>query len=117
MQIVKSVHHLVEVGSGHFLRELASVSNEVEELSSSHVLQHNGKTIVCSLIFFLIGGVFSHADEFYQILVVQLLHDVELMLQSLEGGGFLFVLLDGDESARLVFAEFNSKWMKEYCAW
>ncbi len=70
----------MEISSGNFLWEFASVCNEVKKLSSSHVFQHNSKTIVSCFIFFLVSGVFSDTDEFDKILVVKLLHDVEFML-------------------------------------
>ena len=54
----------MEVSSGNFLWELASVSHEVEQLSSPNVFQNYRKTIVCGLIFFLVSSVFSNTDKF-----------------------------------------------------
>ena len=99
----------MEVGSGNFFWEFASISNEVEELSSSNIFQNDGKATIGGLIFLLVCSVFSHTDEFNQIFVVELFHDVELMLESLQGGRFLFVFFDGHKSSRLVLSEFDSE--------
>lgn len=64
MQIVKSIHHLMEISSGNFFWEFARFGNEVKKFSSSHVFQHNGEAIVSGFIFFFVSGVFSDTDEF-----------------------------------------------------
>ena len=48
--------------------------------------------------------------------MVKDLHDIELMLESFKGSGFLLVLFDGDKSALLIFSQFDSKLKKRYCA-
>lgn len=104
MKIVKAIHHLVEVGPGDSLGELAGVSNKVEEFSSTDVLEDDGETVVGCLIFLLVSCVFTDADQLDQILMVELLHDVELMLESLKGGGFLLILFDGHEPSLFILA-------------
>ena len=117
MEIVESIHHLVEIGSGNSFRKFAGIGNKIKEFTSSDVLEHDGEAIVGGLIFFFIGSVFPDADQFNQILVVEDLHDVELMFEGFKGGGLFFVLLDGDESALFIFTEFDSGLGEGYCAW
>ena len=117
MQIMKSIHHLMEVGPGNSFREFTSVGHKVKELTSAHILQHNGEAVVCALILFLVCSVISNTNQFDQILVVEDLHDIELVLESFKGRGFLLVLFDGDESALFVFSQFDSRLKKRYCAW
>ena len=49
--------------------------------------------------------------------MVEGLHDVQLVLEGVEGGCFLLVFFDGDQPSLLVFTEFDSEWMRSYCAW
>jgi hypothetical protein len=116
VHVVQTVHHLVEVCSGHFLRELACFGNEIEELSSADVLQHDGETTVDRFILLLIGGVLTDADQFDQVFVVELLHDVELVLEGVQRRSFLLVLLDGHQVSVFVLPQLHSKWSNGYCA-
>lgn len=109
MHVMKAVHHLVEVGPGNLFRELSSLRNEVEELTSSNELKHDGKTAVGSFIFILIGGVLSDTDKFDQIFMVKLLHDAQLMLKSIKGGSLLLVFLDGDSIALFISSQLHSR--------
>jgi len=96
MHKMQSVHHLVEIGPADLFREFASLSDKIKEFSTSHIFKNNSKTIICSLILFFVDSVFSHTDQFYQILVVQLFHDVEFMLESFQSGCLFLVFLDGN---------------------
>ena len=96
MHIVDAIHHLMEVGPRHSLCELASFSHEVEELAATRVFQDDGKTAERWLIGLLIQRLLLHRYQLNQILVVKRLHDVEFLLESLEGGSFMLVLLDGN---------------------
>lgn len=107
MHVMKAVHHLVEVGPGNLFRELTSLRNEVEELTSSNKLQHNGETVVGSFILILIGGVLSDTDKFDQIFMVKLLHDAQLMLKSIKSGSLLLVFLDGDSVALFISSQLH----------
>jgi hypothetical protein len=49
--------------------------------------------------------------------VVELLHDVELVLEGIQSGGLLLVFLDGDQSALLVFSQLDPASQTKYCAW
>lgn len=109
MHVMEAVHHLVEVGPGNLFRELASLRNEVKELTPSNELQHDGETVVGGFIFILIGGVLSDTDQFDQILMVKLLHDAQLMLKSLKGSSLLLVFLDGDGVAMFISSQFHPK--------
>ncbi len=80
MHVVKTIHHLVEISSGHFLGELACVCYVIEELSSTHVLENNSETLVGIFVSAFISGIFSHINEFHEIFMVQDLHYTELML-------------------------------------
>lgn len=117
MKIVKAIHHLVEIGPRDPLGEFAGVGNKVKEFSSTNVLQDDGEAVVGSLILLLVSCVFTDADEFDQILMVKLLHDVEFMLESLKSGSFLLILFDGHESSLFILAKLDSVSKKEYCAW
>jgi hypothetical protein len=103
MKVMKSVHHLMEVGPGDSFRELASISHKVEELTSADIFEYDGEATVGSLISLLVGGVFPNADKFDQVLMVEGFHDGQLMLEGVEGGCFLLVFLDGHKSSLLVF--------------
>lgn len=117
MKIMKPIHHLMQIGPSHLFWELSSICNEIEQLASTHILQNNGKTAIRNFISLLISGIFSDTDKFDQILMVKLLHDTKLVLESLEGGSFLFIFFDGDESTILILAQFNSRSSESYCAW
>lgn len=80
MKVIESIHHLVEICSGNFLRELSSLSHKVKEFSTANELQDDGKAGVCGLVFVLKCGVLSNGKQFDQIFMVKLLHDVEFML-------------------------------------
>ena len=60
-------------------------------------------------VLFFVCGVFSDADEFNQVFVVELLHDVKFVLKGVKSGCFFLVFLDGDQSSLFVFTEFDSK--------
>lgn len=109
MHVMEAVHHLVEVGPGNLFRELASLCHEVEELTSSNELKHDGETAVGGFILILIGGVLSDTDQFDQVLMVELLHDAQLMLEGVEGGSFLLVFLDGDGVALFIGSQLHSR--------
>ncbi len=99
----------MEVGSGDEFGELASVGDEIEELPSADVLEDDGKALVSRFILFFVGGVLSHSHKLDQVLVVEVFHDTELMLQHWQTGRLLLVLLNGHQVAVLVFAEFDSE--------
>lgn len=80
VHIVKAIHHLMKVSPRYLLWKLPSFGNEVKELSSSNILQHDRKAIVRYLILLFIDGILPHTDQLHQILMVQLLHDSEFML-------------------------------------
>ena len=80
MHIMETIHHLVEVSPGHFLRELACVCDVIEELSSTNVLENNGETLVCVFVSTFVSGIFSDINQFHEVLMVQSLHDTKLML-------------------------------------
>ena len=82
MQVVQTVHHLMEVGPWHFFWEFAGVSHEIEEFSSSNELQHDGEAVVGGLISFFVGGIFPDTDQFDQILVIEGFHDLELVFEG-----------------------------------
>lgn len=86
----------MEVSSAHLFREFSSLGNEIKELPASYVLQHDGETVVGGFILALVCGILADTDESDQILVFELLHDVEFVLESVKGGGFLLVLFDGN---------------------
>lgn len=117
MKVMESIHHLMEIGPGNFFREFAGVGHKIEKFAPSDVLQYDGETAIGDFVFLLVSGVFPDTDEFDQIFVVQLLHDVEFVLESLQGGGFLFVLLDGHEPAVFVLAQLDPALKQTYCAW
>ena len=81
VHVVEAVHHLVEVGSGDDFGELASVGNKIKELSTAHILKNDGEALVSRFILFFVGGVLSHSHKLDQVLVVEVFHDTELMLQ------------------------------------
>jgi hypothetical protein len=81
VHVVEAVHHLVKVCSGDDFGELASVGDEIEELPSADVLEDDGKALVSRFILFFVGGVLSHSHKLDQVLVVEVFHDTELMLQ------------------------------------
>lgn len=107
MHIMKAVHHLVEVSPGNLFRELTSLRNEVEELTTPNELKHNSETVVGSFIFILIGGVLSDTDQFDQIFMVKLLHDAQLMLKGVKSGSLLLVFLDGDSVALFISSQLH----------
>ena len=72
----------MEVSSGHFFWEFASLSNEIEQLSSANEFEDDSEAIVSWLIFVFVGGVLSNTDQFDQVLMIKLLHDSELVFQS-----------------------------------
>jgi hypothetical protein len=86
----------MEVSPGDLLRKFASLCHKVEKLASANILEDDGEAAVYGLILLLVGGVLAHADKLDQVLVVELLHDVEFVLEGLEGGRFFFIFLDGD---------------------
>ena len=67
VHVMESVHHLVEVGAGDFLGKLAGFGNVVEQLTASHVLDHDGEALESGLIFFLIGSIFANIDELDEV--------------------------------------------------
>ena len=109
VHVIKSVHHLVEVGSSDDFREFASVGDEVEEFSSSDVFQNDSKAFVSRFILFFVGGVFPHVDKLDEVFVVKVFHDVEFVLEDRETGGLFFVFFDGDKIAVLILTEFDSE--------
>jgi len=104
MHVMESIHHLVEVGPTNFFCKLSSLSNEIKEFSSSHIFQNDSETVICGLILFLVDSVFPHTQQFYQILMIQLFHNVELMFQSFQGGCLFFVFLDGHQISLGIFS-------------
>jgi hypothetical protein len=60
---MKTIHHLMEVSTGDLLRELASFSNKIKELTSADVLKDDGKTRESGLILTFIGGIFSDIHQ------------------------------------------------------
>ncbi len=72
----------MEVSSGHFFWEFASLSNEIEQLSSANEFEDDSEAIVSWFIFVFVGGVLSNTDQFDQVLMIKLLHDSELVFQS-----------------------------------
>ena len=117
VHVVQPVHHLVEVGPRHLLRELAGLGHEIKQLSAADELQHDGEAGGGGLVFGLVGGVLSDAEQSDQVLVVELLHDSEFVLERLEGGRFFFVFLDGDLRAVLVDSQLDPASLKRYSAW
>ena len=109
MHVMEAVHHLVEVGPGNLFRELASLGNEVKELTSSNKLKHDGETVVGGFIFILIGGVLSDTDQFDQIFMVKLLHDAHYMIKSTKYGSLLLEFLNGDSVALFISSQFHPK--------
>ena len=107
VHIVQSVHHLMEIGPGNNLREFSCVGNEIEQLTSSNVLQYNCKTFICRFILFFIGGVFSDIDQAHQVFVIQIFHNTELMLKNCEVSCFLFILFYRHLIALFVLTEFD----------
>lgn len=53
----------MEVSTGDLLRELASFSNKIKELTSADVLKDDGKTRESGLILTFIGGIFSDIHQ------------------------------------------------------
>jgi len=117
MKVVKTVHHLMEVGSSHSFWEFTSIGNKVEQLTSTDIFEYDGEATVGSLISLLVGRVFPDADKLDQIFVVKSFHDGQLMLEGVKGSSFLLIFFDGDQPALLVFTEFDSEWKESYCAW
>ena len=70
MHVVDSIHHLVEVGPGHFFRKLAGLSYEVEKFSASCIFEDDGEAGGCELVAILEDGVLSYADQLDEVFVV-----------------------------------------------
>jgi hypothetical protein len=102
MHVMQAVHHLMEISPRDFLWEFSCFGNEVKEFSSAYKLQYDGEAIIGSFIFVFVGGVLSYADQPDQIFMLQMLHDAQLMLQSLESGCFLLVFLDRNQIAMFI---------------
>ena len=117
VHVVQPVHHLVEVGPRHLLREFTSLGHKIKQLSTPHELQHDGEAGGGGLVFGLVGGALSDAEQSDQVLVVELLHDPQFVLERLEGGGFFFVFFDGDLRAVLVDSQLDPASLKRYSAW
>jgi hypothetical protein len=94
VHVVNAVHHLVEVGPGHSLGELAAFGYKVKELASASVFQDDGKAIDCWLVGFFIYCRLFNCDKFDEILMNKLFHDCQFFFECFEGGGLMFVLLD-----------------------
>ena len=54
----------MEVSSGDEFRELSSISYEVKQFTSTHVLQYDSKALVSRFILFFVGGGLPDINEF-----------------------------------------------------
>lgn len=94
----------MEISSCNFFWKFSSIGHEIKQLTSSNILQNDGETVVGNLIFLFISCILPDTYKFNQILMIKLLHDVELMLESLESCGLFFVLFYSHKPSILVLA-------------
>lgn len=109
MKVVEAGHHLVEIGAGDFLRELACVAYVIEQLSASTVLKDDGKTLVSGPVFSLVCGHVSDSNKLDNVLLVEVFHNSQLVNERLKVGCFRLVSLNGHQLSLGVFGQFNPK--------
>ncbi len=99
----------MEVRPTDLLWELTSLRNEVKQLPPAHKLQNDGEAVIGRFILLFVDGVLSDADKPDQVIVVELLHDIEFVVEGLEGGRLLLVFLDGNQISIFILAQLHSK--------
>ena len=92
MHIPKGVHHLPEICARQFIGEPPSLGNKVEQFASSNILQDDGETFISSFIFVLVHSVLPHIHQLHNVVMFQLFHDTELVLEGAQIGSLLIPL-------------------------
>ena len=108
---VKSTNQLMEIGSSNIIFEMASTSYIIKQFSTFCEFDHNVGNFFNLAIFFMILLVLLHIDQFDNVLMVQLHHDIELVLQSLKiRSVYFFDNFDSDMFASLfIKRQFNPR--------
>ena len=63
MHVVKSIHHLVEICAGDFLGKFASFGDKIEKLSSSNILEDDGKAAISAFVPSFVSSVFPDSEQ------------------------------------------------------
>lgn len=95
MEVMETGHHLMEICSGDFLRELSCITDIIKELSSATVLEDDGKALVGMTIFSLISSYISDSNKLDNILLVKVFHDGKFVNEGLKVRCLSLVSLDG----------------------
>lgn len=109
VHVVKPIHHLMEICPANFLGELASLGNEIKELTSANVFKNDGKTGESGFILFLVCGILTDINETDQIFMLEDLHNAQFVLEGSKVGGFFLVTLNCIQVPIIILSQFHSE--------
>ena len=84
MQVIKSIHHLVKVSPGNIFGKPSSDWQVVEKLSTFSVLNDDSQAFILFSFSILILCLIPRIDQFDQIFMVQLFHNSQFFVQSVQ---------------------------------
>ena len=103
MKVMQARHHLVEISASDFFWELTSIANVIKKLTASAVFENDHKTLVYGAILSLVSGHVSDSQKLYNVLLIKIFHDRQLINERLKVRGLRLISLDGDKISFGVF--------------